>query len=439
MISSFFFSLHQFFHVLWVVLAPFLAQDLPAMDFYAHFCTALLRSSSYVPRSHIRLIRAFDAANSPIPTGRLLLDILCEQVSIRCRFASYPIASIDPRVLVRYLRDAPDSYANLVRSAFVNQRTDNSMLPEIPALKKLRNVPLVMSDRDIHTLCEIIGFDSEPAGICKALLRAHSTVYKTGYASFSVEVGLPNSELAKIPEFRKKQKDDPDVLVCRAIERLEYFAQVLAQQSAIEEWRTFILITHNLFIAKYAEAHVSASLANAKRLKLSPGQIFERVFEDPAVRQNIPLPVILQLLDVLPIVDPQGLLSCEAEMASALRVCPHFECPRPQHWMRQQLLLAFSLGRRVGFQQLFATLSFMAGAHFEFPQDVLYVRIMLQHVPVRTLLEAMAIFRDYFRENAFVRGILSPKLNASIDRANRPFDLVAKLTFDVYQRYIDIG
>jgi hypothetical protein len=420
MITMFFSAMHKFFAVIWVNIVSHFSVEMPKQQVYELFLRAVGRAVPYLTRCHIQVLQVFTSYHPPIVGVKLILEILTDRLTAQARYGSQPMNPADLKFVIQSIQSASAADHERLLALLCGQKKFTRVLPDVAAVPQLRQIPLVLSDRDVHTLCDIIGFESDIGKQSRGLLKTLNAMYQRGYAPFHGNIAVP-----KWCHSRRTWSTHVPPRPHKTISRFEHLISLRELQQELVCWHDFLVETHGSILNRYAAITVAKSVRPKKREKPSADDYFSAVFSRE-VHPALFKPLLFAVLDT---VQPDGspLLSFErifTKVRSSM-------VPQPPRllWLEREVLACFRCphGCRI------AKLLLIAEEFHQFFREMAPARFqsLLAVLQPKDLLKTLAQFKHHVIRNAAVRQRLQP----AADLLDAQFALACKFNPQFYFQY----
>ena len=303
MISAFFFSNFRFNEDLWERFEQSVGITKDSTKAFKIFCNVLKKSIKFLTDQQVVIISLYSAINMNACIDVVMSDIFsrsCRLFSPRHEFFANYLESIatskDEELFV-------DILAILTKG-----KRRCSRVPKLSS--KIRTLPLIMSDRDICTLMELVKGSMQKFAITKVFFNEFANIFKNGYSPIYLEIPVNSTQTTCLKgenaparyqrfytqlllEAKKKnvsllkELSDSSLikkfpllssndflqysLNCYLKQRMdcyEMFLEVIdskLNRKEVEEYGNSIIYIKNMILSRFAESHVKQMLAqNAK-------------------------------------------------------------------------------------------------------------------------------------------------------------------------------
>ena len=188
MIASFFISMHKFFHCLWALFrSKIIYQPKNVNEMYSLFCDSLDGAADYLSSHHQVVLSTYVAIDPDNCVSVIFKDVFA--VSLKENFPELQ----EFYDLLMYLGDQPMSEASgRLFTILTKNRKFISTIPKLPPPSVIQRIPVVMSDKDICTIIEIVDGDRRIISDSKELISSVGKFFKNGYIPFYADIIVPS-------------------------------------------------------------------------------------------------------------------------------------------------------------------------------------------------------------------------------------------------------
>lgn len=189
-VASFFISLHQFFHCLWLNFrAKIVYQPKDVNQLFQFFCDALDTAAFYLTSHHQVVLSTYIAVDRVNCVSVIFHDIFA--VSLK---ESFPELTELYDFFI-YLGNQPMSeQSNLVFTILTKSRKFISCIPKLPPPNVIQRIPIVMSECDMHIVTEIVDRDKRFASDTVEMIQSKELALQKGYLPFYADIIVPANE-----------------------------------------------------------------------------------------------------------------------------------------------------------------------------------------------------------------------------------------------------
>jgi hypothetical protein len=413
MITTFFLGMQKFFFVFWINLTPFTFQG---------FLNAATQSVPYLTHNHIQVLHVFASYHSKVEAAKLVIEIILDQMTVYAKFGSNPANFGNLRESIQNC--VPSQLLELIE-IFLSKKRFTKILPDVVLFHELKQIPLVMSDRDVHTLCEIIGFESEIGKQSRGLLKTLHQIYHRGYAPFHGNIPIP-----KWCHSRRtwSTADHPE-----SFRDFELFISVKETERELFELNGFLTLNHKFILNQHSGLTVSKAIRQKKKIQDNLGLLTTIVPND--VYPVLLLPLLFAFLNVVQIDKSTNLSAFEKEFAKCRNPAVPKE-PRTS-WIEKEVLQCFKFGFGWRIAKLIAVVEVFETAFPKNSQNQLVS--IVSAIPSKELLETIACFKVYIAANPFIRGRLVKPIAGFVRLLDNQFALACKPIPRLYFWYTTTG
>ncbi|OHT04902.1 hypothetical protein TRFO_27520 [Tritrichomonas foetus] len=197
MIVSFFFSIHYFFEFFIHLLYKGFSTEMSHEDIFNLFSSTLKSSLDFLTMHHITVLRAFNSIYPEQCSSFFIHDILINAIQFRNRWCDERFHSFDSFEFLDFIENLTKSETDQLMEIVFNHDNFCNILPQFPDSSLLPKIPIILSDRDIYTLIQIVGDKETLATMTidpQALINASSKFYEGNYSPFCAEIMNSYSE-----------------------------------------------------------------------------------------------------------------------------------------------------------------------------------------------------------------------------------------------------
>ena len=210
MVKSVFEHAHGFWHAVWYHLVENDIQEETTSEQLWKLLFGRMKDEVHrLSQQHALILREYANGYGQSDAIELLGDIIRESLLLRGRFGPKLLNDLEGQTLIESLEIMEEDLAPLFE-LFAEEKEYLSDLPDIPRGVVMR-VPFLFSDRDLHTLCEIVGMESHIVMESKRLLNEKDAAYRRGYYPFYVDIPILHRDIPNVPTIPERVKYESTV------------------------------------------------------------------------------------------------------------------------------------------------------------------------------------------------------------------------------------
>jgi len=359
MLSSYFFSQHRFFENLWGNVCDLWLRSPTAYDMFLIFTNNLRSCFELMSPYHIKILKEYHKI-SPSKFLSFFINIFIkESFLLWSKWNRFQIPSIViekfSSLLDSIFTDTNSLESELFVSILNEQKGSFEHLPHLPEFEEMMRIPIVMSDRDICVLVEIVKDQPDIYVDARELIKSAKNTFRKGYLPFYAEVMNPRGK----GKMSKSFSELGDPIFHRVLNQLTVFAsdkgisplhllnntekylgkanlslyksagfrdyalksltnrhhtQMILFEKALEinrlilvteNYGYFITKTKDILLQQFANLHVIGVVSsNPSFMKLKPqvcfNQLFKTVFMSDIPTSTISFQCVVEILNIIP-------------------------------------------------------------------------------------------------------------------------------------------
>lgn len=194
LITSYFLSMHHFFHFLWTSFqSKVIYQPKNVNEMYLHFCDSLDIAADYLTSHHQCILSTYLQIDRDTCVSILLKNVFATALN-----HTFPEFQEFYNFLF-FLSKTPDSEAvNKLLSILTKPRSYFSSNSNLP-FTQIQRVPVVMNDKDICNVLDIINKDKRFASDTFELIQSKGKILTSSYQPFAADIVLTKRKAAPSP------------------------------------------------------------------------------------------------------------------------------------------------------------------------------------------------------------------------------------------------